>query len=213
MLAECQTCKCIQSPFFSLAFLLLLLILLVSVNVLTPPGFGPAESSLIGPRDIQASSGKWLTWCGIKLFQLPLFYHFLLSFSLCLFIKMRMYGAVGSGLALFLCHSNLRCFSFVPSHFNQTEMEHFLSNFTFSACFLHKGELLGNLTYRNVTLYYNIYLGSKSCTLGFIAKMVIITLFNIEIDLSTNPQIHPSLKGYNKTFTVKQNIFSFNKSQ
>lgn len=41
------------------------------VNVLTPPGFGPAESSLIGPRDIPAflkSSGKLLTWCGIKMF-------------------------------------------------------------------------------------------------------------------------------------------------
>lgn len=78
VVAECPRCKCIQCPFFffpiapppvflaSFAHSLSLL-----VNVLTPPGFGPAESSLIGPRDIQAflkSSGKLLTWFWIKMF-------------------------------------------------------------------------------------------------------------------------------------------------
>lgn len=55
----------VPSPF------LLLRLLSPLVNVLTPPGLSPAESSLIGPRDIPAflkSSGKLLTWCGIKMF-------------------------------------------------------------------------------------------------------------------------------------------------
>lgn len=112
------------------------------VNVLTPPGFGPAESSLIGPRDIPAflkSSGKLLTWCGIKMFcplwlfppislpSLSLYlcpsFFFLISLSpcLCLFMKMRKYGAMVSGCSFycqfllntfFLSLSLVKCFSF-----------------------------------------------------------------------------------------------------